>query len=102
MSRRITLRGRSEEQAVLNRLLDAARSGESGALVVRGEPGIGKSALLEYVIDTARHVRVLRAVGVESEIELAFASLHQLCGPLLIGSTACPNPSATPCAWHSE
>src|SRR3954454_9526727 len=92
MDRRTTLRGRDTECAVIDRLLDAARSGESGALVVRGEPGIGKTALLEYAIDSASDLRLLRAAGVQSEIELAFAGLHQLCAPLLDRLDRLPDP----------
>ena len=88
----IALRGRDAESAALDRLLDAARSGESGALVVRGEPGIGKTALLDYAIDSAPDLRLLRAVGVQSEIELAFAGLHQLCAPLLDRLDRLPDP----------
>jgi DNA-binding CsgD family transcriptional regulator len=88
----IVLRGRDAESAVLGRLFDAARSGESGAVVVRGEPGIGKTALVEYAIGTAPDLRLLRAVGVQSEIELAFAGLHQLCGPLLDRLDRLPDP----------
>ena len=80
------------ECATLDRLLDAARSGESGVLVVRGEPGIGKTALLEYAIDSAPDMRLLRAAGVQSEIELAFAGLHQLCAPLLDRLDRLPDP----------
>jgi DNA-binding CsgD family transcriptional regulator len=86
------LRGRDAELAALDRLLDAARSGESGALVVRGEPGIGKTAMLEYAIGSAPDMRLLRAVGVQSEVELAFAGLHQLCGPLLPRLDRLPEP----------
>ena len=57
--------------------------GAGGALVVRGEAGVGKSALLEYVAGAAAGMRVARAAGVESEMELAFAGVHQLCAPLL-------------------
>jgi DNA-binding CsgD family transcriptional regulator len=78
-----TLRGRDAECATLNRLVEAVRSGESRALVLRGEPGVGKTALLDYAIGSAPDLRVLRAVGVESEMELAFASLQQLCVPML-------------------
>src|SRR5436190_14817322 len=92
MDRRITLRGRDAECAVLDRLLDEARSGRSGALVVRGEPGIGKTALLQYAIETAPDLRLLRAAGVQSEIELAFAGLHQLCAPLLDRLDGLPDP----------
>jgi DNA-binding CsgD family transcriptional regulator len=77
------LRGRRDECAVLDRLLDEARGGRSGALVVEGEAGVGKTALLDYAIASASDLRVLGAVGVESEMELAFAALHQLCAPVL-------------------
>jgi DNA-binding CsgD family transcriptional regulator len=62
------------------------------ALVVRGEPGVGKTALLEYAVEHAARCRVVRASGVESEVELAFGALHQLCGPLLDHRDALPEP----------
>ena len=65
---------RLPERAALNELLDAARAGRSGVLVMRGEPGIGKTALLEYAIESAAGLRVARVAGVESEMELAFAA----------------------------
>src|ERR1700694_1756068 len=77
------LRGRRSECAVLDRLIDAVRAGESRALVVRGEPGVGKTALLDYAADHASGCLVARAAGVQSEMELAFAGLHQLCAPML-------------------
>ena len=77
------LLGRRSEREVLDRLLEAVRGGQSGVLVVRGEPGVGKTALLEYAIESARGFRVVRAVGVEWEMELAFAALQQLCAPML-------------------
>ncbi len=77
------LRGRRDECAVLDRLLDGARAGRSGVLVLEGEAGVGKTALLEYAIGSASDLSVVRAVGVESEMELAFAALHQLCAPVL-------------------
>src|SRR5258707_4511868 len=77
------LLGRRDECAVLDGLLDGARAGRSGALVVRGDAGVGKTALLEYVIASAADLKVVRAVGVESERELAFAALHQVCVPNL-------------------
>jgi DNA-binding CsgD family transcriptional regulator len=77
------LRGRRNECAALDRLLEAVLVGESRVLVLRGEPGIGKSELLEHVRERASGCRVVRAVGVESEMELAFAGLHQLCVPIL-------------------
>ena len=86
------LRGRRDECAVLDELLEGARGGQSGVLVLRGEAGIGKTALLEYVIGSASDMRVLRAVGVQSEMELAFAALHQLCAPLLGRLDGLPGP----------
>jgi AAA ATPase-like protein len=67
-----------------------ARAG--GALVVRGEPGVGKSALLEYVVERASGFRVVLATGVQSEMELAFAGLHQLCAPMLDRLERLPGP----------
>jgi DNA-binding CsgD family transcriptional regulator len=86
------LRGRRAECALLDDLVSAIRRGESRSVVLRGEAGIGKTALLEYLVASAADLRVLRAVGVESEMELAFASLHQLCSPLLdrIGKLPAP------------
>jgi DNA-binding CsgD family transcriptional regulator len=77
------LRGRASECAALDRLIDSLRGGESGVRVLRGEAGVGKSALLEYASAKAAGVRVARATGVESEMEFAFAALHQLCAPFL-------------------
>src|SRR5499425_739296 len=74
---------RQRERETLDGLLGDLRSGRGWALVVRGEAGVGKSALLEYAAGAAPEMRVVRAVGVESEMELAFASLHLLCAPLL-------------------
>jgi DNA-binding CsgD family transcriptional regulator/tetratricopeptide (TPR) repeat protein len=86
------LLGRRDECAVLDGMLDGARTGRSGALVVRGEPGIGKTALLEYAIESASDLQSVRTVGVESERELAFAALHQLCVPILNGLERLPDP----------
>jgi hypothetical protein len=96
------MRGRSEpvpelldreaERVALDGLLEDLRSGRGRALVVRGEAGVGKSALLEYVTGAAAGMRVARAVGVESEMELAFASLHLLCAPLLDRLAGLPGP----------
>ena len=77
------LRGRASECARLDGLLGAVGRGESGALVLRGEAGMGKTALLDYASRACEGCRVLRAGGVESELELPFAALHQLCMPLL-------------------
>jgi hypothetical protein len=86
------LRGRASECALLDDVLSAIRRGESRSLVLRGEAGIGKTALLEYLIASASDLTVVRAVGVQSDMELAFASLHQLCGPLLDGLEGLPVP----------
>ena len=83
---------RLPERAALSELLDAARAGRSGVLVMRGEPGVGKTALLEYVIGSAAGLRVARVAGVESEMELAFAALHQLCAPMLDKLEDLPDP----------
>src|SRR3984957_4157689 len=76
------LLGREREREVLGRLLDAARGGDGGVLVGHGEPGVGKPALLEWTVEEGRQLRVLRTVGVESEMELPFAALQQLCSPV--------------------
>ena len=85
-------RGRRAECETLDRLLQSVRVGQSGALVVRGQPGIGKTALLDYAIDSASDLGVVRAAAVESEIELPFAGLHQLCVPLLDRLACLPVP----------
>jgi DNA-binding CsgD family transcriptional regulator len=77
------LLGRRSDCAKLDRLLSDARAGHSGALVLRGEAGIGKTALLRYAIESASDCAVARAIGVESEMELPFAALHQVCAPML-------------------
>src|SRR5436305_13194610 len=77
------LTDRHAECDVLGRLVAAVRAGESRALVVHGEPGVGKTALLEYLAGQASGCRVVHAGGVQSEMELAFAGLHQLCAPML-------------------
>jgi DNA-binding CsgD family transcriptional regulator len=86
------LHGRGAECALLDDVLAAIRAGESRALVLHGEAGIGKTALLDYVGESAVDMRLLRAAGVESEMELAFASLHQLCAPLLGAVERLPRP----------
>jgi len=69
----VSLRGRSTECGRLKQLLAAIRGGEGRALLLRGEPGIGKTALLEYLVESAPDMTVLRATGVESEMALPFA-----------------------------
>jgi DNA-binding CsgD family transcriptional regulator len=77
------LAGRRDELSVLGDLIDAVREGESRVLVVRGEPGVGKTTLLDHVAARESGCQVARAAGAESETELAFAGLHQLCAPML-------------------
>ena len=77
------LLGRRRECHTLDRLLHNVRAGQSQVLVIRGEAGVGKSALLEYLVGTAADFRVTRAAGIESEMELAYAGLHQLCASML-------------------
>jgi AAA ATPase domain len=86
------LLGRRGECAVLDQLIDAVRAGKSQVLVVRGEPGVGKSALLDYLVGHSAGCRVARATGVESEMELAFAGLHQLLAPVLDRVEGLPAP----------
>jgi AAA ATPase domain len=76
------LLGRREECTRIEHLLDDARRGQSGTLVIRGEPGIGKTALLEYARERAAEMTVVQAAGVESEVELEFAGLLDICRPL--------------------
>src|SRR6267154_4405058 len=83
---------RLPERAALSHLLDAARAGRSGMLVIRGEPGIGKTALLDWAVESAAGLRVARVAGVESEMELAFAALQQLCAPMLDKLEDLPDP----------
>src|SRR5215468_3164515 len=93
--RRGVLYGRHQECAAVDRLLQAVREGRSGVLVLRGEAGVGKSALLAYAAgDQAVGVTVLRAAGVEAEVELPFAALHQLLRPLLDRLGRLPAPQA--------
>jgi DNA-binding CsgD family transcriptional regulator len=84
------LHGREPEQAVIERLLEKTRAGVGGALVLRGQPGIGKSALLGYAVAAAADFRLLRAAGVEAESGLAYATLHQLLHPVLDVMTRLP------------
>jgi DNA-binding CsgD family transcriptional regulator len=84
--------GRRDECRQLDELLDRVRNGVSQTLVIRGEAGIGKSALLEYLIGRAGSYRIVQAAGVQEEAELAFAGLHQLCTPLLHRLDRIPGP----------
>ncbi len=96
-AQRVSLLGRHAERETVEQLLAGTRSGRSGALVVRGEAGIGKTALLEHARDTAvsSGFRVEHAAGVESETQFAFAGLHQLCAPLLDRASELPDPQQT-------
>ncbi|MCY1137151.1 AAA family ATPase [Actinoplanes sp. Pm04-4] len=86
------VRGRRSECASLDRLVSDVRSGRGQTLLLRGEPGIGKSALLRYAGRRAAGFRVAQAAGVESEVELPFAGLHQLCAPMLDQRARLPQP----------
>jgi ATP/maltotriose-dependent transcriptional regulator MalT len=86
--------GRGVECAAVERLLLEVRESRSGALVIRGEPGIGKSALLDYAMERADDLRVLKGVGIESESELAFAALHRVLLPVLDEIDGIPEPQA--------
>jgi hypothetical protein len=86
------LTDRHSERGVLDRLVAGVRAGEGQALVVRGEPGAGKTVLLDYLAERASACLVARAVGVQSEMELAFAGLHQLCAPMLDHAESLPVP----------
>ena len=84
--------GRHSECESLQQLVTSVRAGRSRVLVLRGEAGMGKTALLEYLASCASECRIARATGVESEMELAFAGLHQLCAPFLDRLDRLPTP----------
>jgi DNA-binding CsgD family transcriptional regulator len=86
------LLGRQRERHALGRLLEAARGGDGGVLVLRGEAGVGKTALLEWAIAEGRQFRIARTLGVEREMELPYAALQQLCSPMLDLSERLPDP----------
>lgn len=92
MGQAMELIGRHTECDVLDRLVAAVRAGESRAIVVSGEAGVGKTALLDYMVERASDCRVVRTVGVQSEMELPFAALHQVCAPFLDDLQALPVP----------
>jgi DNA-binding CsgD family transcriptional regulator len=83
---------RLDERDALDRLVDDVRAGQSRVLVIRGEFGVGKTTLLDYVSSHSGGCRIARAIGVHSEMELAFAGLHQLCAPFLECLAALPVP----------
>jgi DNA-binding CsgD family transcriptional regulator len=84
--------GRADEAAALDRLLAGVRDGVSGTLVLRGPAGIGKTALLDWAVERAGDMQVTRGLGVESEMDLGFAGLHQVLGPFLGGLERLPQP----------
>jgi RNA polymerase sigma factor (sigma-70 family) len=84
--------GRQRERAVLERLLDSARDGRHAVLVVHGEPGVGKTALLDYAVVAAQDFRVVRTAGVEGEMELDYAALQRLCSTVLEFIERLPDP----------
>src|SRR5215470_4765764 len=86
------LHGRQRERAALDQLVAGVRVGRSGVLVLRGEAGAGKTALLGYLLERASGCSIARAAGVEAEMELAFAGLHQLCAPFLDQMERLPGP----------
>jgi DNA-binding CsgD family transcriptional regulator len=86
------LLGREREREVLERLLEGARAGHGGVLVLHGEPGIGKSALQEYAVQVGHGFRVVRTAGVEGEMELPYAALQQLCAPIVDLAESLPDP----------
>jgi DNA-binding CsgD family transcriptional regulator len=86
------LLGRKREREVLDRLIDAVRGGRGGVLVVDGQAGVGKTALLEYAVEAARGFRIARTSGIEAEMELPFAAVQQLCSPLLELMDRLPQP----------
>src|SRR6266436_5613172 len=95
VSRRATaLTGRRSERDVLDRLIEAVGAGESRALVLRGEAGVGKTALLEYLVEQAPGFRAVRTAGVQSEMELAYAGLHQLLASMLDRLDGLPAPQS--------
>src|SRR5579871_4800720 len=94
LDRAAKLTDRLGERQALDRLVDAVRADESRVLVIRGEPGVGKTALLDYLTGRAADAACLvtRATGVQSEMELAFAGLHQVCVPVLSDMECLPGP----------
>src|ERR1700750_1339475 len=86
------LQGRSGEHAVLDRLLANVRGGQSAVLVIRGAAGVGQTALLRHAAEAASGFRVAQIAGVESEMELPYAGLHQLCTPMLDRLDVLPEP----------
>jgi predicted ATPase len=92
LGRAARLRDRADEKGVVADLVRAVRAGDSRVLVVRGEPGVGKTALLDHLAGQAQGCRVVRTAGMQSEIEFAFAGLHQLLAPMLDKLEQLPGP----------
>src|SRR6201987_1086377 len=90
----VRLHGRPGECNALDRLLDGARAGQSGVLVLSGDAGVGKTALLEYAIESGAGLNGLRATGAQSEMEIAFAAMHQVCAPLRGSRARLPGPQS--------
>ena len=101
LGRATRLMDRRSERDALDQLIEEVRAGQSRALMIRGDPGVGKTVLLEYLAGRARGCRVVRAVGVQSEMELAFAGLYQLCAPVLdhLGNIPVPQRDALQTAF---
>src|SRR5258705_7846798 len=87
-----TLLGRERERDMLDRLLNGVRAGRGGVLVMHGEAGVGKTALVEYAVEAGRDLRIARTVGVEAEMEPPFAAVQQLCSPFLYLRERLPQP----------
>src|ERR1700682_5338810 len=92
------LRGRNEQCRLIDALIAEARRGRSRVMVLRGEPGIGKSALMQYAAETGPDFHVARADGVEAEMELPYAAVHQLCRPIRDRLDRLPGPRRPRCA----
>jgi ABC-type transport system involved in cytochrome c biogenesis ATPase subunit len=100
-SRMPGLTNRDTERAVLDEFVAAVRAGQSRMLVVRGEPGVGKTALLDYLAGQVQGYRLVRVAGVQSEMEFAFAALHQLMVPMLEYLEGLPAPQRERCGRRS-
>jgi DNA-binding CsgD family transcriptional regulator len=88
----VQLLGRKRERAALDRVVESARDGFGGALVVHGEPGVGKTALLDDTVEKATRLRIVRSAGVEGEMELPFAAVQQICAPIRALGERLPRP----------
>jgi hypothetical protein len=88
----LDLLGRTSEREAIDRLLASVRQGQSAVLVIRGDAGIGKTALLRYAAAQASEFRVAQVAAVEAEMELPFAAVHQLCSPMLARLDDLPEP----------